>query len=246
MYLTTQALVLRVTPYNDHDALLTLLTSNHGKLTAKARGLRKKNSPLVAPCQLLSYGEFTLFEYKGMYTINEAHSIELFTQLRKDLVRLSLGTYFAQVTDVISQEDDPNPALLSLVLNSLYALSSLNISEKQAKAVFELRSACLAGYEPDLHGCHQCGKVNTDRFDISQGHLECSGCRNIYSEGIRMPIGTGTLDAMRFICFCPPKKLFSFKVSDQSLDELSHVSESYLVTQLERSFSTLDFYKSLL
>ena len=67
MYLTTQALVLRVTDYNDSDALITLLTREHGKLTAKARGLRRKRSPLVAPCQLLAYGSFTLFEYKGMY-----------------------------------------------------------------------------------------------------------------------------------------------------------------------------------
>ena len=77
MYLTIQALVLRVTAYNDTDSLLTVLTSDHGKLTIKARGLRRKNSPLVAPCQLLAYGEFTLFEYRGMYTINEAHCIKI-------------------------------------------------------------------------------------------------------------------------------------------------------------------------
>ena len=65
MHLTTQALVLRVVNYNDNDALLTVLSKDHGKLTLKARGLRRKNSPLVAPCQLLSYGEFTLFEYRG-------------------------------------------------------------------------------------------------------------------------------------------------------------------------------------
>ena len=85
MYLTIQAIVLRVTDYNDRDALLTVLTRNHGKLTVKARGLRRKNSPLIAPCQLLAYGEFTLFEYKGQYTINEAHSIELFQSLRRNL-----------------------------------------------------------------------------------------------------------------------------------------------------------------
>ena len=111
MYLTIQALVLRVTAYNDTDALLTVLSNDRGKLTLKARGVRRKNSPLVAPCQLLAFGEFTLFEYKGMYTINEAHSIELFPQLRKDLQKLSLGTYFAQVSEVIAQEDFPNPEL---------------------------------------------------------------------------------------------------------------------------------------
>jgi len=88
MYLTIRGLVLRVTDYNDRDALLTLLTRDHGKLTVKARGLRRKNSPLTAPCQLLALGEFTLFEYKGMYTINEAHCVELFQGLRKDLQKI--------------------------------------------------------------------------------------------------------------------------------------------------------------
>ena len=125
MYLTTKALVLRVTDYNDRDALLTVLTHEHGKLTVKARGLRRKNSPLVAPCQLLAYAEFTLFEYRGQYTVNEAHSIELFQGLRRDLGKLSLGTYFAQAAEVLSQEDMPNSELLSLVLNCLYALDKL-------------------------------------------------------------------------------------------------------------------------
>lgn len=246
MYLSIQGIVLRVTDYNDKDALLTLLTRRHGKLTVKARGLRRKNSPLTAPCQLLAYGEYTLFEYRGQYTINEASALELFTPLRRDLNKLSLGTYFAQAAEVLSQEDLPNPELLSLVLNCLHALSSLNLPEKQIKAVFELRAACLSGYTPDLFGCHVCGSQSPDRFDLSAGMLECRSCRNAESQGIRMPVTPAVLEAMRYICLCDPKKLFSFQLSPQALVLLADLTESYLTTQLERSFSTLDFYKSLL
>ena len=246
MYLTTQGLVLRVTTYNDNDALLTLLTPNHGKLTVKARGLRRKNSPLVATCQLLAYGEFTLFEYRSMYTINEAHSIELFSALHRDLQKLSLGTYFAQAAELLSQEDMPNPELLSLVLNCLYALTKLNVSEALIKAVFELRSACLAGYAPDLYGCHKCSNPFPDRFDLSEGRLECSGCRDRSSAGIRMPITSSMLETMHYITTCDAKRLFSFQAGESTLEQLSALTESYLATQLERGFSTLDFYKSLL
>ena len=246
MYLTIQAIVLRVTDYNDRDALLTVLSRNHGKLTIKARGLRRKNSPLIAPCQLLAYGEFTLFEYKGQYTINEAQPIELFTHLRRDLTKLSLGTYFAQAAEVISQEDLPNPELQSLLLNCLFALSKLNEAESKVKAVFELRAACLAGYMPDLFGCHVCGSQEPDRFDLSEGRLECTTCRSMESSGIRMPINAAVLEAMRYICFCDPKKLLRFQIGSENLDKLSNLSEAYLTTQLERGFSTLDFYKSLL
>ena len=245
MYLTIRAIVLRVTDYNDRDALLTVLTQKHGKLTVKARGLRRKNSPLIAPCQLLAFGEFTLFEYKGQYTINEAHSIELFSNLRRDLTKLSLGTYFAQVAEVLSQEDLPNPELQSLVLNCLYALSKLDEPEIKVKAVFELRAACLAGFMPDLIGCHICGSQNSDRFDLSEGMLECVSCRGM-GGGIRMPVNPTVLDAMRYICFCDPRKILSFDIKTENLMKLADITEAYLTTQLERGFLTLDFYKSLM
>lgn len=246
MHLTVKGLVLRVTDYKDHDALLTLLSPHHGKITVKARGLRRKNSPLVAPCQLLSYGEFTLFEYRGQYTVNDAWAIELFQNLRRDLTKLSLGTYFAQVAELISQEDLPNPELLSLLLNCLYALAKLDLPEMKVKAVFELRSACLAGYTPDLFGCHSCGSQNPDRFDLSAGQLECHGCRHMGASGIRMPVTESALDTMRYICYCEPKKLFSFHAGQETMEKVADISEAYLTTQLERGFSTLDFYKSLL
>ena len=246
MYLNTKGLVVRVTPYNDTDALLSVLTPNHGKLTVKARGLRRKNSPLIAPCQLLAYADFTLFEYRNMYTINEAHSVELFSALRKDLQKLALGSYFAQAAEMMSQEDLPNPELLSLVLNCLYGLSKLDIPEAMVKAVFELRSACLSGYTPDLYGCYRCGCDTPDRFDISAGRLECVACRDPGSTGLRMPITPGILDAMRYICSCDSQRLFSFRASADTLESLSYLTESYLSTQLERGFSALDFYKSLL
>lgn len=246
MYLKIQGLVLRQTEYNDNDVLLTILTRDQGKLTAKARGLRRKNSPLTAQSQLLAFAEFTLFEYRGMYTINEASSIELFAQLRRDITKLSLATYFAQVAETVSQEDLPSPELLSLVLNCLYALSKLEEAELKTKAVFELRCACIAGYFPDLGGCTQCGNQCPDLFDLSAGHLECSGCRSPDSGGIRMPISASVLEAMRYIVYCGSKRLFSFQIGQESMDQLALVTEAYLMTQLERGFSALDFYKSLL
>lgn len=245
MYLTTKALVLRVTDYNDKDCLLTVLTPEHGKLTIRARGLRRKNSPLIAPCQLLALGEYTLFEYRGQYTINEAQSVELFQGLRRDLCKLSLSTYFAQAAEVLAQEDIPNPELLSLVLNCLYALDKLGNPEAMVKAVFELRSASLAGYTPDLFGCHACGSQTPAFFDISGGVILCENCKDT-AVGIRMPLSTPVLEAMRYIIYCNGKKLFSFDIGEDSLAQLSGITEAYLTTQLERGFSTLDFYKSLL
>jgi DNA repair protein RecO (recombination protein O) len=137
------------------------------------------------------------------------------------------------------------PGLLPLVLNSLYALGKDGASQQQIKAVFELRLACIAGYEPDLRGCLVCGNETPDRFDVSLGHLICSRCRDNDENGIRMPVSLGMLDTMRYICNCDPKRIFSFRLSEENLQAISYLTESYLSTQLERGFSALDFYKTL-
>ena len=104
----------------------------------KARGVRSSRSPLKAACQLLTYSEFTVLERRGYLTITEAVPKEMFLDLRTDLERLSLASYFAQVAEVVSQEDSPNPQLLSLLLNCMYALGKLQKSQALVKAVFEI------------------------------------------------------------------------------------------------------------
>lgn len=245
MYFQTEGLVLREHDYKDNDKLLTVLTRDRGKITLRARGVKRKSSPLKSGCQLLAFSEFTVFENRGFCTVEEASAKELFLPLRGDLDRFSLASYFAQVTEVLAQEDDPSPELLSLCLNAIYALSALNRPMDLVKAVFELRAACIAGYAPDLSGCAGCGNEHPDRFCVSAGTLLCAGCLPSEDAGLRMPVLPGTLDAMRYILSCDGKKLFSFRLGAEEEARLSSLTETYLLTQLERGFFTLDFYKSL-
>ncbi len=245
MYEKTCGIVLRETDYKDKDKLLTLLTAEYGKITVKARGVRGPHSKSKAACQLLAYSEFTLYEQQGRFTATETVTREIFPELRSDIELLSLASYFAQVADVIAQENDPAQELLSLLLNALYALAKLKKPQMLVKAVFELRMACISGFLPDLRGCMVCGKLTPERFNISQGCLQCASCNSEETAGIRMPVSSGTLQAMRYICSCDSKKLFSFQLGESSAVELSQIAESYLSMRLERGFYTLDFYKSL-
>lgn len=244
MYQTTRGLVLRTTEYKETDCILTILTAADGLLSVKARGVRSNRSKLKGACQLLTYAEFTIADTRGFRWISEATAIEMFPGLRTDIELLALGSYFAQLAEVLSQEDAASPALLSLILNALYALSKLGKPPRLVKAATELRLAAIAGYLPELSGCCVCGNPDPDRFSIADGTLECAGCRA--SDGVRMPVSPASLAAMRYILSCPEKRLFSFSVTGRAEKELCDAAESYLLTQLERSFYTLDFYKSLL
>ena len=244
MFLKTDGLVVRQVNYKDNDQILTVLTKEHGLMTLKARGVRSRSSRLKGACQLLAYSEFTVFENRGFHTIDEANAIQMFPELRTDIELLSLASYFAQVAEVLSQEDMPNPELLSLTLNALYALCRRLCTPELVKAAFELRAACLGGYTPELSGCTVCGDPEPDRFDVRGGILCCASCSA--GEGLRLPVSPGSLAAMRYLVSCDAKRLFSFRLEGRAVKELCDLAETYLQTQLERGFYTLDFYKSLL
>ena len=210
MYEKTEGIVLRETEYKDADKLLTVLTREHGKITLRARGVKSGRSRSKAACQLLTYSEFTVSEKQGRYTITEAAAKEMFPELREDIELLYLASYFAQVTDAVAQEEDSAPELLSLLLNALYALAKLKKPQMLVKAVFELRLACIAGFLPDLRGCAVCGDPNPNRFNVTQGILQCAECRSDATDGIRMPVSAGSLAAMRYIAAADSKRLFSF------------------------------------
>ena len=157
MFLTTRGLVLREVRYKESDKILTVLTQHEGKVTVRARGALRKGSRITAATQLLTYSDMTIFENRGRRTLNEASTVEEFLGLRADLGAFALGSYFAELLETVSAEEYPDPPVLQLGLNSLYALSRALCPPEQIKAVFELRLMCLAGYEPDLSCCARCG-----------------------------------------------------------------------------------------
>ncbi|MCD7733854.1 MAG: DNA repair protein RecO [Clostridiales bacterium] len=246
MHVTTRAIVLREVNYKESDKILTVLTPDLGKITVQARGCRKKGSGLSAACQLLVWSEMTLAEFRGRWTVTEA-SVELeFRTLRSDLEKLALGSYFGEVLDSVVQEESPPGELLSLLLNCLYALDRLDRPPAQVKAAFELRAVSLAGFEPLLDACAVCGREPEEpRLNLTQGVLHCADCGQEVGEGISLPLTARTLSAMRYIITCSGKKLLSFQPEERELTRLGEVCEAYLLTQLERGFRTLDYYKQI-
>lgn len=247
MHIITQGLVLRETIYKESDKLLTVLTAEGGKRTVKAQGCRKKGSALSAASQLLTWSEMTLFEYRDYFTLREASTLEEFRGLRGDLNKLALGSYFAEAAEAVAEEGVAQPSLLSLILNSLYALDRLDRPLPLVKAAFELRLLCVAGFEPLLDACAACGIPSPERprLHLREGVLHCDSCKSEIGEGISMPLDGASLAAMRFVADSPPKRFLSFALGGDSLRRFGDAAEAYLMTQLERGFRTLDYYKAL-
>jgi len=222
MYINTKGIVLREVTYKDSSKILTVLTTDEGKLTVSAHGAFRKNSKLAAATGMLVFSDMTLLKKNDRWTMTEAKCIEQFIGLRDDLKLLALGAYIAELTEAISDEDSPNPELMPLCLNALYALSEKIKTPEYVKPAFELRLMALSGFEPLLKQGRE-----TSIESMEEGILNLS---------------TGALKAADYILTCDSKKLFSFTLAETPLKELSKKTETYLLAHLDRTFRTLDYY----
>lgn len=239
-----RGLVLRVTDYKDAHRLLTVLLETGEKKTVLARRARQKSSPLSAATQLLTYAELTLFPYRGTVTLDAASTIEQFLPLRRDVERLALGCYFAELAEQLSEGDASDPELLPLVLNALYAVGQEDAVLAQIKAAFELRLMAQMGFEPRLEGCAVCGREEPEqpRFYVREGVIRCGDCGG--EEG-SLPLCSGSLAAMRYVLRCPPRRLYAFRLEEEALRRMEAACEAFLLAQLERPFRTLNYYHQI-
>jgi len=225
MYINTTGIVLREVQYKDTSKILTVLTSDEGKLTVSAHGAHRKNSKLAAVTGLLVFSEMTLLKKNDRWTMTEARSIEQFVGLRDDLKLLALGTYIAELTEAVADEDSLSPELLSLCLNTLYALSEKIKTPQYVKPAFELRLLAVSGFEPLIK-------------------TKNSGGNESIEDGV-LTLSAGAYNAANYILSCDAKKIFSFSLADEPLKELSKSVEGFLLSHLDRAFRTLDYYTKI-
>ena len=136
--------------------------------------------------------------------------------------------------------------LLQLILNCLFALSNDMYSQTHIKTAFEMRLMSLAGYEPNLMSCCVCGSSEPElpRFSPRNGVICCRECNNAQVQA-NYELCPASLQALRYIVYAPARKMLSFKIDDDALSRASKATEAYLLTQTERKFSTLDYWRQI-
>lgn len=244
MHIKTDGLIIKEQNTGESDRLITIITRDYGLIRAFVRGAKNIKSKNLSSTQLLCYSHFTLYRTKDSYVVNNAESIEVFFDLRKDIERLSLALYFSEVSAELSPEEDNAQECLRLLLNSLYLLCKGKRNPLLIKAALELRLLSASGYMPDLLACSNCGEFESDimYFNISKGSLLCHKCKGQEQE---TKLSQGVVSAMRYIIYSEFEKVFNFNLSDEGAKELSSVCERYLMTQTQRRYNTLDFYYSV-
>ena len=246
MKFQTDGLIIREQNIGENDKLVWVLTKSHGVLRAFAKGAKSLKSAKCAPTSLLSYSRLSFYKGRESYIIGDARPLRVFARLRADVKKMCLAQYFCELALTVCPREQPAETFLSLVLNSLYLLSEGKRGESLVKPCLEMRLACMAGYMPDLLMCRSCGAYSAAQmyFLPRSGRLECADCCKSPSDGAVL-LNTAALTALRHTVYADANKLCSFSLYDAGLEQRNRATEAYLQMRFEKSFSTLDFYKSI-
>jgi len=175
-----EAIVLRTQKLGEADRIVTLLTREHGRVRAVARGVRKTTSRIGARLEPFGHVDVQLYEGRSLDNVSQVESITAHgAALSRDYRAWTAGSAMLETAERLTPEER-EPALAQYVL-LVSGLRSLAAQEHEPTLILDaylLRSLSVAGWSPSFDACARCGAAGPHRaFNIPAGGMVCAECR---------------------------------------------------------------------
>ena len=241
--ITAVGIVISSMAISEYDKRLVILTKELGKITAFARGARKPTSPFLGGSQCMAFGEFSLYRGRNSYTVTSMKISDYFSSEMKNADSMYMGMYFLELADYYGREGIESSDTLKLLYLSMRALGRGVIPARLVRCVYEMKMLVINGEYPELFKCGNCGLGDElDYFDIDHNTILCARCHGNIPQGQK--VDDSTVYALQFIVSSPVEKLFTFKVTDQVLQNMEKIIRAYINEHIERKFNSLDFIEN--
>ena len=213
----------------------------YGKISCIAKGARKSRSALLAGTQIFCFGKYLMFKGTSTYHINSVEPIEVFYNIRTDLDKLKYAVHIIKIIQDVTHENQNCFNILQLLLNTLYVISETDKNLELVLSVFKMRLASIIGFRPKIEECTNChDKENLKYFSLKDNGLKCKNCG--VQDKSAIAITKSTLSALKYTITVPPKKLFSFTIKDESLEEFKLITKLYFDEKMEKEYKLEELF----
>ena len=189
----------------------------------------------MAATQYLCFGDYLIYQGANSYNINSCEVTELFYNIRIDLDKLQYASHITKIINDVTDENQNTYKILQLLLNTLYVISETDKNLDLTISIFKLKLVCLLGFTPIIDRCTNCKETsNLNYFSFKDNGFKCESCSR-QDKGV-VEISVSTVNAIKYIVLAPPKKLFSFNLSEQKIKELELIAKIYLNEKLDKEY----------
>src|SRR3989344_1260974 len=121
-----EGIVLARRNFGEADRILVVYSRHYGRISLLAKGVRRPSSRKRGHVEIFSYIKFSAASGKNLDIMTEAEIINSFSEVRKNLHKVSLAYYFMEVVGRTTHEGEPHRELFDLILVSLDKLKNEN------------------------------------------------------------------------------------------------------------------------
>lgn len=173
--------------------------------------------------------------------MNSCETIEIFYDLRVDLDKLKYAMHILKIIQDVTGENENCFKILQLVLNTLYSIAHSDKDLDLLLSIFKLRLLCILGFTPRINKCVNCGEEAKEYcFSLKNNGFKCQACSKQDKSTISM--STSTQNAIIYTITAPPKKLFSFNLKDEALEEFKLITKLYFNEKLEKEYKIEELF----
>ena len=244
----TSAIVIKTLDYGESDRIVTLYTSDFGKIKGIAKGAKKSKRRFSNALELFTLSKLIFFDKResGLVRIEECDIVDAFPTIREDIRKIAFGCYFAELVDETTAEREANTDLFN-TLKVFLSLLSNGEAETQILRVFEIRLLSLLGYRPELNRCLRCNEPfepgGQARFSVKKGGLLCEKCSRGYTDLI--PVSLGTAKMLQVAVEMDLSKVHRLKFSKQALVEGEAILSTLIQYHINKELKSKKFLKDL-
>jgi DNA repair protein RecO (recombination protein O) len=240
-----QAIVMRRRDMGEADRLLTVFTRDRGKVNLLAKGVRRAASRKAGHIEPFTYTDLLVAKGANLDLVTQAETIEAHRHVREDLWLSSLAYYVVELADAFTQDEDPNSMLFELLLETLGRLDT-GQAVTLAVRYYEIHMLDLAGYQPQLFHCIQCGQPlqqEVNFLSFERGGCLCPKHGSNLAGTVALPLDV--LKVMRYLQSRNWEQVAVLQLRPDVINQVEALMARFIVYHLERTLRAPVFVERL-
>lgn len=232
--------MLRKLDYGEADRIYTLLTREHGKVGAIAKGVRKPAARLASTLELYARIDVQLASGRSLDVVTQAVRVPG-PRLEANLDRTAHAALIAEVADRVSEDRHPLEGMFELAVLALDDLAR-ETEPRRASAYFVAQALEMLGWAPNLAECVVCERPlapGPAYFHPAANGLACVDDR---ASGM-LEVSATAVKVMRVMAAGDIELYRRLKLEGGVLDQVEEVLESQLEHHLDRRLKSLQFLR---